>query len=166
MICLVMSSLIGMKEPKRVDMETNIIPVYYDSLMVYEICKLDNTRDHETLDWFYYTSVDDQTSTMFHVSIIMTDLEFESCPISGWIKKADCCVFPQVDKYVDGYVIKYLFDNPSSDSPNTIIKTLPDNLKKAAVEEIDFTPGSMWIKIRLICEGIEYSGWTERYILD
>ena len=145
------------------------ISVYYDSLAVYEVCKLDNMRDHENLDWYYYTLVDGQTSNMFHIATcLMVNEIFESCTIQGWVNKTDCAVAMQVDKYVEGgNMLKYLYEKPDYSSPRTVVEFSDDCLLYPIyVEGVDLSPGSRWIKISLIYRGVRYCGWTERYYTD
>lgn len=152
--------------------KVDVISVYYDSLAVYEICRLDNTRSHEYLDWWYFVTVDNQTSDMFHISTALEVSQYESCTIEGWVYKKDCCLCMQVDKY-DGHgnSWKYLYERPDSDS--SIIVEISsdehfDSIDNGVLDivEMDLTPGSRWVKISFVYNGTKYIGWTERYITD
>lgn len=154
--------------------KTDVIPVYFDSLAVYEICKLDNTRSHEDLDWCYFVNVDSQTHNMFHISTTFeVDFHIPSCTIKGWVYKKDCVLYMQVDKYDEhGNRWKYLYEKPDSKSCKIATLSSRDNFQsidedgQLYVEEMDLTPGSLWVKINFIHEGKQYSGWTERYCRD
>lgn len=142
------------------------VSVYFDSLAVYEVCKLDNSRSHDNLDWYYLTLVDGQTLNMFHIATCLMVNDFnESCTIQGWVNKTDCTVEMQVDEYVEGGgMLKYLYEEPDYSSPSIVVKFNHDILwYPIYVEEVDLSPGSLWIKISFSYGRIRYSGWTERY---
>lgn len=160
------------REYHPIVLSADMISVYFDSLAVYEVCKLDNTRSHENLDWCYHTIVDNQTQTMFHIcTVMLADFIFESCKIEGWVKKEDCSVGFQVDNYDNnGGQWKFLYEKPDINSPKDLIiipkGSIIDVENSLRVEEIDLQSESRWIKICFEFNGVKYYGWTERYIID
>lgn len=166
LLSLLVSGITTGRDYHPISFHGDTISVYFDSLAVYEICKLDNSRSHDYLDWFYYALVDGQTSNMFHVATCLMVEDFkESCTIQGWVNKTDCAVEMQVDEYVEGgKMLKYLYEKPDHSSPRTVVEFDDNNLLYPIyVEEVDLSPGSRWIKISFCYDGIRCSGWTERY---